>query len=302
VSRALANNLLGYPVGAAYLRQASALMTVHLLPVAHDLYTTEDARVTSASAQATGLPLIAVTIVAGLALGTAYWRCGRWIHRRTHRVFNGGLLLAVAVGAVAVLWLAGAFIAGRSDLLTAQAQGSTPVTALASADIAVLKAHSYEALTLINNSGNDSNETDFQALRTALGPAPGSLLTIAQRAAADGSPGAAPATAALKAAPAWFARHQVVRADDNGNNPAVAGGGTHQEAVALVVSGASGEAFQALSADLADALTADNAAFASHARAGQGAFTGLEPGVIVATLVMVAALAWGLSRRLAEYR
>ena len=301
VSRALANNLLGYPVGAAYLRQASILMTGQLLPVAHDLYTIEDARVTSASAQATGLPLIVVTVVAGLALGIAYWLCGRWIYRRTHRVFNGGLLLGGAVGAVAILWLAGAFLSGRSDLLAAQAQGSTPVTALASADIAVLKGHSYEALTLINNSGDDSNEADFQVERKALGPAPGSLLTVAQRDAA-GSPGATSATAALTAAPAWFARHQVVRADDNGDNPAVAGGGTHQEAVTLVVNGASGEAFQALSADLSDALTADNAAFASHARAGQGAFTGLEPGVIVATLAMVAALAWGLSRRLAEYR
>ena len=301
VSRALANNLLGYPVGAGYLRQASTLMTGQLLPVAHDLYTTEDARLTGASAQATGLPLIVVTIVAGLALVAAYWRCGRWIYQRTHRVFNGGLLLGGAVGAVAILWLAGAFLAGRSDLLTAQAQGSTPVSALASADIGVLKAHSYEALTLINNSGNDSNEADFQAERKALGPAPGSLLTKAQQAAA-GSPSATRATAAVKAAPAWFAQHQVVRADDNGDNPSVAGGGTHQEAVTLVVSGASGEAFQVLSTDLSDAITQDNAAFASHAQAGQGAFTGLEPGIVVATLAMVAALAWGLSRRLAEYR
>jgi hypothetical protein len=242
-----------------------------------------------------------VTIVAGLTLGAAYWRCGRWIYRRTHRVFNGGLLLAGALGAVVILWLAGAFLSGRSDLLTAQAQGSTPVTALASADIAALKAHSDEALTLINNSGNDANEASFQVERKALGPAPGSLLTVAQRDAA-GSPGATSATAALTAAPAWFAQHQIVRADDNGDHPAVAGGGTHQEAVALVVSGTSGQAFQALSTDLADALTADNTAFASHARAGQGAFTGLEPGIIVATLAMMAALVWGLSRRLAEYR
>jgi hypothetical protein len=154
---------------------------------------------------------------------------------------------------------------------------------------------------LINNSGNDSNEADFQAERKALGPAPGSLLTMAQQTAA-GSPGATRATVAVKAAPAWFVQHQVVRADDNGDNPSVAGGGTHQEAVTLVVSGASGEAFQVLSTDLSDAITQDNAAFASHAQAGQGAFTGLEPGIVVATLAMVAALAWGLSRRLAEYR
>ena len=141
-----------------------------------------------------------VTIVAGLALGFAYWRCGRWIYRRTHRVLNVGLLLAGVAGTLAAAWLAGAFLAGRADLLAAQSQGSTPVQALASADIAVLKAHSDEALTLINNSGNDQNEAGFQAQRKALGPGPGTLLTIAQQAAA-GSPGAARAAAASRPRP-----------------------------------------------------------------------------------------------------
>jgi hypothetical protein len=301
VSRALANNQLGYPVGAAYLRQASGLMTGTLLPVAHDLYTSEDASLTTTSAQGTGLPLIVVTLVAGIALGFAYWRCSRWLHRRTNRVLNGGLLLAGVAGTVAAVWLAVAFLAGRADLLAAQSQGSTPVQALANADIAVLKAHADEALTLITNSGDDQSEANFQALRKVLGPGPGTQLTSAQRSAA-GSPGAAAAAAAAQAAPAWFTQHQIVRADDNGSNPSAAGGGTHQEAVAMVVSGPAGKAYQTLSADLSDAITADNAAFAAHARSGQSAFTGLEPGVIAATLVMVAALAWGLSRRLAEYQ
>ncbi|HEX4832277.1 MAG TPA: hypothetical protein VH478_14430 [Trebonia sp.] len=301
VSRALANNQLGYPVGAAYLRQASALMTRTLLPLAHDLYTTEDARLTSTSAQATGLPLIVVTIVAGIALGVAYWRCGRWVHRRTNRVVNAGLLLAGVAGTIAAAWLGGAYLAGRADLLTAQSQGSTPVQALASADIAVLKAHSDEALTLVNNSGDDPNEADFGVQRTALGPGPGTLLTVAAQ-AAGGSPGAARASAASAAATAWFAQHALVRADDNGKNPGVAGGGTHQEAVGLVVSGPAGKAFQALSGDLNEAITADNAAFAAQARSGQSAFSGLVPGMVAITLIMAAALTWGLSRRLAEYR
>jgi hypothetical protein len=301
VSRALANNQLGFPVGAGYLRQASALMTRTLLPLAHGLYTAEEASLAAASAQATGLPLVAVTVVAGLALGAAYWRANRWIYRRTSRVLNVGLLLAGAAGALAVVWLVVAFAAGRADLLAAQSQGSAPVEALASADIAVLKAHSYEALTLINNSGDDSNETAFETQRNALGPAPGTLLTSAKQ-AAEGSPAAAAAAAAAGAAPAWFAQHKIVRADDDGTNPRVAGGGTHQEAVSLVVSGPAGQAFDVLSADLSDAVSADNTAFAVHARSGRAAFTALEPGVIAATLVMVAAVAWGLSRRLAEYR
>jgi hypothetical protein len=301
VSRALANNQLGFPVGAGYLRQASTLMTGTLLPLAHGLYTTEESRLAVTSAQATGLPLVAVTVVAGLALGAAYWRSNRWIYRRTHRVVNVGLLLAGAAGILMVIWLLAAYLAGRSDLLAAQSQGSTPVEALASADIAVLKAHSYEALTLINNSGDDSNEAAFQAQRKDLGPGPGTLLTTAQQSAA-GSPGAAAAAGLPAAALAWFGQHTVVRADDNGVNHGVAGDGTHQEAVSLVVNGAAGKAFDTLSADLSDAISADNTAFANHASSGQTAFTGLEPGVIAVTLIMVAAIVWGLSRRLAEYR
>jgi len=41
---------------------------------------------------------------------------------------------------------------------------------------------------------------------------------------------------------------------------------------------------------------------AGSATAGSGAFTGLVAGVAVLALAMAAGCAWGLSRRLAEYR
>ena len=96
-------------------------------------------------------------------------------------------------------------------------------------------------------------------------------------------------------ASAWFGEHARVRkADDSGN---------HLGAVDLVQSGGgAGMAFGKLSTDLSGGIVAANNAFVAHARSGQGAFTGLEAGEIVATLIMVAAIAWGLSRRLAEYR
>jgi len=63
-----------------------------------------------------------------------------------------------------------------------------------------------------------------------------------------------------------------------------------------------GTAFTKLEADFAAGITAGQATFAASASAGANAFTGLEPGVIAAALVMAAGFAWGLSRRLAEYR
>ena len=53
---------------------------------------------------------------------------------------------------------------------------------------------------------------------------------------------------------------------------------------------------------LSDGIDAHQAVFASSARGGRDAFTGLAAGMIVASLVMVAGCAWGLSRSLAEYR
>lgn len=293
VATALADNRLGYPVGAAYLRQAVDQMRRQLLPAAGHLYATETDRLTAASAQATGLPLVIVTVVAGLALGFGYFRASRWLLGRTHRVLNGGLLTAGAVGAVALLWLIGAFVAGRGDLLTAQSQGSTPVQALVDANIAVLKGHVDENLTLINNAGDDTNEDDFTTQAKALGNGQGGLLAVAQRAAA-GSPAAGQAQAAVTDVQGWLAKHQQVRKTDNG--------GDHLGAVDLVQSGVSGAAFEKASLDLKNAIQADSQAFDANARNGQGAFTALEAGMIIATLAMAGGIAWGLSRRLAEYR
>ena len=81
--------------------------------------------------------------------------------------------------------------------------------------------------------------------------------------------------------------------------------GNHLAAVRSVLGSAPGDAgaqFTEFSADLTAAIAADQAVFDARAGAGAGAFTGLEPGVIAAALVMATGCAWGLSRRLAEYR
>ena len=271
-------------------------MRATLLPAAGDMYTTENASLHATSAQATGLPLIAVTIVAGLGIGYVLYRVSRWLNGLTHRVLNYGLLVAGAAAVVSLAWLGGAYAVGRSDLLNAQTRGSAPVEALAQADIAALQAHSYESLTLIDNTGDDSYQQAYLRQQAALGPGPGTLLTAAQTAAA-GSEASGQATAAVRYAQAWYQAHASVRAlDDSGN---------HAAAVRSVLGSGPGDAgtqFRLLSTDLAAGIAADQATFDSSARAGDDASTGLEPGVIALTLVMVAGCAWGLNRRLAEYR
>ena len=281
VGTARADNRLGLPLGAAYLREASALLRGTLLPSASDIYTRESGLLTSASAQATGLPLVVVAVVIGLGIGYVLFRSSRWLARHSHRMVNYGLLLAALVGLVSLVWLAGAFAVGRSDLLHAQQQGSAPAQAFARADVAALRAHADESLTLIDNSGDDSYQHDFLAQQKL------ALLAAIQASAANGSSVTADAQA-------WYRAHAKLRALDDG--------GKHSAAVMSALTGGSATSFAQLSAALSDGINAHQAVFASSARGGRDAFTGLAAGMIVASLVMVAGCAWGLSRRLAEYR
>jgi inorganic triphosphatase YgiF len=169
----------------------------------------------------------------------------------------------------------------QASLPHAQQQGSAPAQAFARADVAALQAHADESLTLIDNSGDDAYQQDFLAQQKLLGP----LLATVQASAGN---------AAAADAQAWYRAHAALRAlDDNGN---------HAAAVQSAQTGDAATSFAQLSATLRDGINAHQAVFASSARGGRDAFTGLATGMIVASLVMVAGCAWGLSRRLAEYR
>jgi hypothetical protein len=296
IGNATADNRLALPLGAAYLREASGVMRNTLLLDAKDLYATENVSLSGASAQATGLPLFCVTVVIGLAVGYLLYRASRWLRGRTNRVLNVGLVAAGVLVVISLAWLAAAYAGARSDLLDAQARGSATVEAIARVGIAVQEAHGDESLTLIDNTGDDAYQADYRNQERALGPGTGTLLTAAS-AAAQGTPAAPAVAAAVSDARAWFAAHARVRSlDDDGN---------HAKAVGSVLGtgqGDAGASFARLSGDLTSAIMSDQAVFDSTARSATTAYTALEPGVIVVALLMAAASAWGLSRRLAEYR
>jgi hypothetical protein len=293
VETARADNRLGLPVGAAYLAEASELMRSRLLPAADGLYRRENAQLSAVYGQATGLPMLGIVvalIAAAVLIGVQ-----RWLARRTRRVLNHGLVIASAAGLISLAWLLVAVSVARVQFSDARDHGSAPVQALARADIAALRAHADESLTLIHRSGQDAYQADFVAVQKQLGPGPGTLLTAAAT-AARGSPAARAAAGAAAVAPAWYAADQRVRALDDGGN--------YEAAVQLAIGpgpSSSGRLFRQVQARLTAAISADQAEFAAAARGGQDALAGLEAGMIVAALVMVAGCAWGLTRRLAEY-
>jgi hypothetical protein len=284
-------NSLGYPAGGSFIQVASEEMHVTMLPAARSVYAQENAQLIRASAQATGLPLAAVTLVAGLAVLVAAFRTQRWLSGRTHRAVNVGLFVASVATVAALIWVAVALAAGRADLLRATTHGSGPAQTLAQADITALQARGDQTLNLISRTGDANFQQDFHAAQTQLS----SELASASGQSAAG--GAGQIAAAGHTATAWFAVNQRAQQLD-----AAADYGAETQLEIGSGPGTAGTLFSQLESDLEAAIDADQAVFASNATAGSDAFSGLEVGVIVLAVIMAVGCGWGLTRRLAEYR
>ena len=282
--------------GGSFMQDATETMHLTLLPAARTIYAQENAGLTTASAQATGLPWIVVVLVLALAIGVLLFRAQRWMWRHTHRRVNYGLLGASLVLVVGVLWLVVAFAVARSDLQQGAGHGSTPAETLAQAAIDAQQIRGDELINLISRSGDTTFVKDFATVRGQLGPGAGTLLTRAA-ATSPGGAGAQWAAAAGRDAQAWYRVNEHAYALD--------GAAQYAQETQLVTGtgpGTSTAGFKQVEADLSRAIAADQVIFQGSATSGEDAFTGLEAGIIVAAVLMALGCAWGLNIRLAEYR
>jgi hypothetical protein len=277
---------VGLPASGSFLQVASEEMHLVLLPSARDVYAQENARLTAASAQATGLPLAAVAAAGGLVVLVVLFRAQRWLTRRTHRAVNSGLFIATLAGVAALVWLGAAMAAGRADLLTATQHGSAPAQTLAQADIGALQARGDEAMNLISRSGDAGFQSDFHTIAATLD----SQLTAA-------TPGTAAVGQARTDAGAWFAANDRMQTLDAAYNY-----GAETQLAIGTGPGSSATLFSRLSSDLSGAIAADQATFTANAPAGQSTFATLEIAIIALAVIMAAGCGWGLTRRIAEYR
>lgn len=281
----------GMPAGGSFVEVASEEMHLVLLPAARTVYNEENAQLTAASAEATGLPLAIIAIIAGLVAGWVAFRVQRWLSGRTKRRINWGLFVATVAGMTALIWLAAAMLIGRGDLLQATEHGSKPAETLAQADIGALQARGDEALNLISRTGDSDFQTDIKAIQASLGP------QLSSAASQSTAAGASLINDASHAATSWFAVNQQLHALDTAFNY------TAETNLAIGTDqGGAATSFNRLHTDLNRAITADQSMFAANATSGQDAFNGLEVGIIVLAVIMALSCAWGLSRRLAEYR
>jgi hypothetical protein len=297
VADAQAQYSLGYPLtGGSFLQVASEEAHLVLLPAAKTVFTQENAALTAASGQATGLPTVIAALVLALVTGFTLYRAQRWLARRTNRVLNVGLALASVLLVGSAVWLTAGFLAARSNLDRGIGQGSRPAETLAQASIGIQQIRGDAVLNVISRSGNASFSDDFLATSKRVGPGTGTLLTTAAAAQAPSGRAAALIKAAEREATSWYAANAGVYRLGVAANYAA-----ERDMVIGTGAGSSAAGYTALESDITQAIAADQATFRSAATAGASGLSPLEPVVIVASLLMALGCAWGLSRRLTEY-
>src|SRR5262249_18400496 len=116
VETARADNRQGFPVGAAYLRQASTLMRDQLLPAANRLYEVEARRLSGDYGSGVSAFTLAVVVAVVCALVALLLLIQTYLARLTHRVFNVPLALATALVVLLGAWMIVGLI-GEQDAL-----------------------------------------------------------------------------------------------------------------------------------------------------------------------------------------
>ena len=280
VEQARAANRQGFPVGAAYLDQASTLMRDHLLVEIDALTGSGADHVAADFDQVANTPWLLVAVLLGLA---ALLATQVWDSRRTHRILNpalsGGVAVVVVAAALSPVLLGVTGTAG--DVRTGSYRTALAVSqALSQA----YDARAMESFTLIRRGSGAAYE---QAFGTAADETERQLARVG-----DGS-----TNATAKLFTAWRAQHVTIRKLDDGGN--------WEGAVALTGSTSTGSPAAAF-----DAFTTSASGVLKHAetsttdRLARARTTAVGIGRMLAAAGLVAAgLSWlGLTKRLEEYR
>jgi hypothetical protein len=288
IESARADNRFGLPIGAAYLRSASTLLTGRILPSADRLYAIEANRLTNDYATGTNAVALVVLIFAiVLALGLLI--IGQlYVFRISHRILNIGMLAAtVALAAVSVWSVVG--LIGEQNALARARHESDLVEVLSATKVLLSRAQTDQSLTLVNRGSDKTDPTDFIHMRQALAP-PGGLL--GELGTLAGPNGASSAAGLITQFDAYVQNaQQIPRLEQSGGLTA---------AIARADTGSSIAAD--LSSTLGRRITAAQARFESEAASATSAIAGLEIAIPVLTALAAALALLGLRARLEEYR
>jgi hypothetical protein len=190
IETARANNRQHFPIGAAYLRQASGLLTNTMLPAAGRIYATEAKRLDDDYRTGTSTAsLVALVIAVGLAVGLLLV-AQRFVARMSRRIVNVLMVLATVALIGVSAWAVIGLISEQNAFATAQRDGSDSVELLSAANVLLSRAQGDLSLALVNRGTDVTDPEDFarvkrtlstSGLASRLGPAFPSYLAAAKR-------------------------------------------------------------------------------------------------------------------------
>jgi len=291
IESARANTRQGYPVGAAYLRRATALMQGTMLPQALNLYIAEAQRTNDDYRTGTANGgLLAVLIVAG-GLGILLFVAQLWLFRFSKRVFNVPLVVASVLVVALTAWVIAGLISEQNRLSAAQRRGSDAVQVLSATRDLALRAQRDDGLALIGRGSDSTSGKDFDAAVGALQGGHGLLVSaqpIERR-----SESADQVRSVGRGLAAFGAAHREVAASENV--------GKYTRAVKTYKADEAPRA-DALNRTLSAQTAAAQRRFAADAHAATSATTGMKFGVPLLALALAVLAAIGLAARIREYR
>ncbi|QHC59873.1 hypothetical protein [Rathayibacter sp. VKM Ac-2760] len=286
IEQARANNRQGFPVGSAYLDQASAQLTDSEKGILTDLNGLVTRGADRVAAAYDTVRFSVLLLIGSLAMLLLLIAAQVWLARRTHRYLNRPLVTATAV--LLVLGIGGAVVLAStgSRAATVRADSYQATLAVSQALTAASDAKSLESFTLIKRGSGAALETEFQA---AAEDARGRLQDAVDAGIVDG--------ALVTELNAWLELHTAIRAADDG--------GSWDDAVELATAteeGSANAAFDAF-ADDARAAILDDAETTRTELDDGSAISSIASWILLAAGSAGALLAWrGVSQRLEEYR
>ena len=172
VEAARANNRQGIPIGAAYLRQADALLKSSMLPAADRVYAAEAERLNNDYRTGTDTATL-VALVAAISLALVLLLLAqRYVARISHRVFNVAMVIATVALAVVSVWALVGVTNEQTSLVSAQRDGSDSLEAVSAADVLLSRAQRDLSLTLVNRGTDQVDPLDFTAVTRVLTTSP----------------------------------------------------------------------------------------------------------------------------------
>jgi hypothetical protein len=273
VEAARANNRQGFPIGAAYLRQADALLKTSMLPAADRVYAAEAERLNNDYQTGTDSASLVALVAAIAAALVLLLLAQRYVTRISHRIFNVPMLIATVALAIVSVWALVGLTNEQNSLTSAQRNGSDSVEALSATDVLLSRAQRDLSLTLVNRGTDVVDPLDFttvtQVLTTSPIAAPLRNRLVSYRAAAD----------------------RIQQLERQGQLETA----IHQLPPVATTS-------EELSGDLGGQITGANARFTHSAGDAASALSGLGLAIPLVTVLVAVLSLLGLRQRINEYR